>query len=101
MKTTLEFNNIPKGATHYRQECDNWYFNWAKCSGKGWLIYSEERPWWAYWGTFPVEELIPIITNPQNQLKAEWVESIIENKEELYKHLGYLYDTMVGNNKEN
>lgn len=100
METTPEFNNIPEGATHYRPECYKWYFSWAKYEYGRIYIYSEEEPWWEHWGTFPVEELIPITSNTTdlyNQLKTEWIESIIENKEELYRQLGYRYDTIVGN----
>ena len=38
MKTfETEKHNIPKGATHYRDECNDWHFLWLKnCPTRGW-----------------------------------------------------------------
>lgn len=39
----------------------------------------------------------PTDLRPIKSDRDMWIDSVIENKEELYKQLGHLYDTMVGN----
>lgn len=39
----------------------------------------------------------PTDLRPIKSNRDKWIESIIENKEELYRQLGYRYDTIVGN----